>query len=179
MSIWRKAILSLALSLCLQHNCLAKEEISLEDKIIGSTFKTLAKAFVALNDIGKLKKENIDKINKMDEDKFKKRYSQVYKVIKNLPDNLKSAFKISVQMSKEEVIKNMESLDKQKLYKVIDSIPDTFIASQFKRYLNDKKQELQKSNVVEQISKFWDKIMEKAKVARPAVQSLPKGGRGL
>lgn len=158
----KQIALILILSLCFQSFIFAAEKANLVDKIIGSTFKTLAKAFVLSADMNKLKKNNIDILNKMSEEKFKKRYSGVYKVLKDLPPKLKVEYGITETMSKEQAIKNTESLNKKKIYEIIDSIPDAIIAQQFKQYLNQKKQAIQKSNVVEQIKKFWNKIIGKA-----------------
>lgn len=154
-------ILLLVAGLCFQSCIFAQENVSIEDKIIGSTFKTLAKAFAAMTDINKLKKNNIDRLNKMDEEKFRRRYAKVYEVIKDLPPKLKASFRVTEHMTKEQVIKNIESFDKNKIYETIDSIPDTIIAKEFKQYLREKKQEIQKSNVVEQINNFWDKMISK------------------
>lgn len=148
----------------------AQQKVSVEDRIIGSTFKTLAKAFVVVVDINKLKKCNIGKLNKMSEDKFQKRYAEVYDVLKDLPVNLKVSYGINAQMTKEQVIKHIESLDEKKIYEIIDSVPDTVIANQFKLYLRKKKEGIQKSNIVEQINKFWNKIIEKAKITTPPLK---------
>jgi hypothetical protein len=159
-------ILWLVAALCFPSGLLAQENVSIEDRIIGATFKTLAKAFVAVTDINKLKKDNIDRLKKMDEDKFKRQYAKAYKVIKDLPPEFKVAYGITEHMAKEQAIKDIESLDKKKIYETIDSIPDTIIARQFKQYLSEKKQEMQKSNLVEQINSFWNKII--GKVNAPA-----------
>ncbi len=163
-SVIFKLILFLATGLYFQNYVFAQENVSMEDKIIGSTFKTLAKAFVVMADIEKLKKNNIDKLNKMDKDKFKRRYTKVYEVIKDLPPKVKVSYGITEHMPKEQVITNIESLDKKKIYETIDSIPDTIIAKQFKQYLSEKKQEIQKSNMVEQVNKFWNKMIEKVNI---------------
>lgn len=156
-------ILLLVAGLYLQGNIFAQEKVSVEDKIIGSTFKSLAKAYVATADMEKLKKENIAKINKMDEEKFNRRYAKVYNAVKDLPENLKKEYKITEDKSREQAIKDIQSLDKKQIYKALDAVPDTIIANNFKRYLNEKKEELQKTNLAQQINKVWDKITQKAK----------------
>ncbi|MCX5704624.1 MAG: hypothetical protein NTZ92_00915 [Candidatus Omnitrophica bacterium] len=156
-----KVVLLLVIGLCFQSYTFAQEKISMEDKIIGSTFKTLAKTFVVMVDIDKLKKDNINKLNKMDKEKFIKRYAKAYEVIKDLPPELKISYGITENMPKEQAIKNIESFDKKNIYKLIDSIPDTIIAKQFKKYLSEKKEEVQKSSLVAQINKFWNKMVEK------------------
>lgn len=167
MSVKKKAILLLILFFCSRGNCSAKEKINLEDRIIGSTFKSLAKAFMVAVDWDKLKKANIDKLKKMDEEKFKKQYHKVYGELEGLPEGIKSDFKINAQMTKKEAIRNIKSLDKKKIYQIIDSIPDTFIAAQFKKYLGKGAGKLKKNNLVKQINKFWNEIIEKTKVPNP------------
>lgn len=157
-------ILLLIFILCFKDSNCAEEKVSVTDRIIGSTFKALAKTFVATADINRLKKNNIDKLKKMENEKFKERYTKVYRVIKDLPPKLKVSYAITEDMTKEQAIRNIESFDKKKMYEMIDSIPDTIIAQQFRQYLSEKKQAIQKSNIVEQINKFWHKIIRKADI---------------
>lgn len=138
-----------------------QKSTTLEDKIISLTFKTLVKAYVATADINKLKQKGIDKINKMDERKFKERYSKIYDALRDLPKNLKLEYKVTEYKSKGEAIEDIKSLYKTKIYKAIDAIPDTIIADNFRQYLVEKKEELQKSNLAEQINRLWNKIIEK------------------
>jgi len=154
-------ILLLITGLCFQSYLFAQEKVGTEDKVIGSTFKILAKAFILMADMDKLKKNNIEKLNKMGEEKFEKRYAKVYEVIKDLPSELKVSHGITEDMSKEQAIKNIASFDKKSIYETIDSVPDKIIATQFRQYLNEKKQEIQKSNLLEQINKFWSKMIGK------------------
>ena len=154
-------ILMLVIGLSFQSYTFAQEKVRIEDMIIGSIFKSLAKAFVTTTDINKLKKDNIDKLNKMDADKFRRRYAKVLEVIKDLPSDFQISYGVSEQMTKEEVIKDIESFDKKKINEAIDSIPDTIIVKQFKKYLSEKKQEIQKGKLAEQINKFWNKIVDK------------------
>ncbi len=160
--------LLLILSLCFQGYIHAEERVSMEDRLIGSTFKTLAKAFVAVADINKLNKNNIDKLSKIDKYKFQSRYAKVYAVIKDLPYHLKTKYGITEHMTKEQVIKDIESLDKKRIYEIIDSIPDKIIANQFKQYLDNKKQGIQKSNMVKQINRFWNELIRKVNISTPS-----------
>ncbi len=161
----KQIILLLILNLCFQGFIFADDKVSVGDKIIGSTFKTLARAFVVFVDINNLKKDNIDKLKKMNEEKFKHRYAGVYKAVKDLPVELKVSYGIIEGMTKEQAIKKIEPLDKKKIYEIIDSIPDVIIANQFKQYLSEKKQANTKSNTVEQINKFWNEMIKKINMA--------------
>ena len=159
-------ILILIIGLSFQSCAFAKEKVSIEDMIIGSIFKGLAKAYVTMADIDKLKKDNIDKLNKMDAEKFQRRYAKVYEVIKDLPPDLKVSYGVTEHLTKEQVIKNIESFDREKINETIDSIPDAIIVKQYKKYLSEKKQEIRNSNLAGQINKFWNKIIEK--INKPA-----------
>lgn len=128
-----------------------------EDKVIGSTFKTLAKTFVVMSDIDKIKKSNLARLNKMKPDKFKKQYAKAYVALRDLPDDIKATYKITEDMSKEQAIINSESLDKQKIYEIIDAIPDAVISGEFKKYLSSRGEEVRNSGLVEQVTKFWNK----------------------
>lgn len=160
-----KIIFLIIVSLFFQNFTLAAEQPTLEDKAIGSTFKALARVFVAVTDINKLKKDSIHKITKMNEEKFNKKYSHAYKIIQDLPPDLKTDYSVTENMSKDQAVKNIESLDKEKIYKIINAVPDEFIALQFKRYLSDKKQATPKTNAADQINKFWNKTIKKSGAA--------------
>lgn len=142
-----------------------QEEPRMEDRLISSTFKTLGKTFVLMSDIKKLKKDNIAKLSNMDDDKFRMRYAKVYEIVKALPDNLRSRYKISEDMPKEQAIRDIRSLDKDKLYQIIDSVPDKIIADQFRLRLRYRKQNGQKESLITQIYKYWNELMNKMKIS--------------
>lgn len=133
------------------------KETTLTHNLIGSTFKTLAKAFIAAADIEKIKKNNAEKLKKMDEARFRKRYEKVYNIIKDCA-SLTEGYGLGKDLTKQQAIDKINSLDKKKACKIVDSIPNLLIANQFKLYLNEKKQEIEKSNLVLQVQRLWDKI---------------------
>jgi len=133
-----------------------------ENVIIGSTFKALAKAFVVVVDLNKVKKSNIKKIQKMDNEKFKKRQAAIYDVLKDLPLELKEKYGIVEQMPKEQLVRIMNSLDKNKIYDMINDIPDYFIAYQFKKYIKEKGKDIENSSIVAEVNKFWNSMIKKA-----------------
>jgi len=137
-----------------------------QDKLIGSAFKVLARGFVAVTDMDKLKEENARKIEKMDEGKFHKRYAKIYKVIKGLPLAVRSTYGISENMSKEDAIMNIKLMDKDKAYEVIDAVPDKLIADEFRAYLRNKKEQVKNSNIVVQINGFWNSMFKAKKKTR-------------
>ncbi len=139
----------------------AQEASGVSDKIIGATFKTLAKAYVAVADLNKLKKKNIEKISGMEENKFRKQYTKAYINLRDLPNNLKSKYAITEDMTKAQAIKSIEKLDKKNIGEVIDSIPDLLIAQLFKEYLKEKKREVQNGDIIQRINALWNRLVEK------------------
>ncbi len=141
---------------------LAQEKIYIGDKLIGSTFKSLAKAYITVVDLKKLRKANIEKIKAMDEEKFKKRYAKVYLVINELPRKVKTTYGINETMTKEQVIRKINSWNKKKICGVIDSIPEELIVKYFKEYINKSKQHVKDSSLIEQVRSFWERIIRRS-----------------
>lgn len=142
--------------------CCAQEKQAWEDVLIGSSFKTLAKAFVATADIKKIKRANIEKLDRMDDEKFKKRYLKAYDVVKDLPPDFKKTYGISEAMSKEQAIKNLKILDKNKIYELIDAVPNKTISRQFKDYMLIYQDEFEGLDLRGKIQKFWNFIRNKS-----------------
>lgn len=133
-------------------------ESGILDKIIASTFKTLGKTFVLVTNIENLKKQGLKKLNKMSEEKFKKKYAETYPFIKDLPSNIKVKYGVSENMAKEKAMQNVKTLTKEDMYKLMDSFPDFVIVNNFKLYLKSCKTDLEKNNVVQQIGQIWQKM---------------------
>jgi len=128
------------------------------DNIIGSTFKTLAKTFTATVDIDKLKKYNIERLKKSDENKFRRQYLKVYNTVKDCPWII-GRYGLTQDLSKAEAIDKINSLDKKKIYQTINAVPNSFIADQFKSYLAKKEEEIKKSDIKGQVGRLWGQIV--------------------
>lgn len=156
-----RVILFIVASIFFHSAAFAESRTSAEYKLIGATFKALAKAFIAVSDIDKLKMDNIAKIETMDDAKFRKEYAKFYAVMWDLPPSIKTEYKISENMSTEQVVKLVSALDKKKSYELIDSMQDATIANEFKKYLRENKEDMQKLNLMQQINNLWQKIRSK------------------
>lgn len=139
----------------------ALERPKLEDRLIALTFKGLAKAFIATADIEKLKETNIHKIKNMPEEKLQRKYAKVYDTLKTCP-GLAATYGITQNLSREDIIKKLELLDKKQMYEIVGAVPDEFIAGQFKEYVSSKGQQIHK-DLSGQIKQLWSRITEKAK----------------
>jgi len=163
----KAAVLLLTISLLFYGLLLAEETPNLGDKLIASTFKTLAKTFVASADMDKLKTENIRKLNKMNEAKFRKRYAKVYATVKELPIQMRLKYGITEAMTKEQAVRSIESVNKPDIYRLIDNIPDAFIVVEFRQYLSRTKQQIQDNNSITQVKKLWGKMIAKSGNTKP------------
>jgi hypothetical protein len=132
-----------------------KVSVSTEDLIVGSTFKTLAKLFISSQNKDRL----IDSLTRMDEQKFQRRYTRVYAVIKDSTAIL-NRYGFKQDTTKTNIISKIKTMDKKEMLAVIDSISDTAITRQFRLYLLERKQTLENSNSVEQMVGMWNRLIK-------------------
>lgn len=130
-----------------------KENLSFEDAMIAASFKSLAKAFIAVQDKAELAK----RLRSMDEERFQKRYARVYGVIKHSPLLLQK-YGFREGMSAGELADKLDSWDKHKLSSIVDGIPDSAIASEFKKYVSGESRDARNADTGEQISWVWNRV---------------------
>ncbi len=154
--------------LCLYVKAWAGEDVSLQDRMVGGTFKTMAKAYIATADVQVLKEKNIKRIEIMREDWFERQYADVYKVIKDLPPRIKDKYRIKAGMTKAEAVTVIRSLDKRQINTIIDAIPDPVIAGQFNEQWRSEGDGT-KGDLMGRIQMIWGKVM--------AAVNAPSGAR--
>ncbi len=111
------------------------EASTIGEKVVGKTIKTVVRIAVATTNLKKVKKKLVKKLELMDDEKFRIRYAESYDLLKDLSPDIKATYKVTPRMTKEQMIKNIESVDKKEIYKIISSIPDKTVAGLFKEYL--------------------------------------------
>lgn len=133
-----KIILLLAVIFFFQNPIYA--EANAGDRIIGATIKSVVKLVVATTNIEKVKKKLINKLEKIEDKEFRIRYTNFYGLIKDLPQDIKDTYRVTPRMTREQMIKNIKSVDKKTVYKIINRIPDKMVAGLFKQYLREIRQ---------------------------------------
>jgi len=133
-----------------------------KDAVFAFIFKILAKAYVSTTDIEVLKKEKIDRINKMDEESFHWFYLDFYEHISK-SSFININYELNEDISKEEAVSKIKSLDKQKLYAIIDSLPNEIIISEFKRYLSKNNKQVPQIDSVSQVRQSLSQMIESIK----------------
>jgi len=160
----RRIALCFLAVLCIISDLSAKETPGFTDRMIASAFRGLGKTFLAVADLERLKGENIAKLNGMDEAKFRSRYSEIYPFLVDLPTAVKLEYRISEKMSKKEALWEIQSATKDKLYRIIDALPDEFIAGHFRAYVKEVSGQ-SKENVLQQINICWAEMLKRAGLA--------------
>ncbi len=157
----KKILLGIFITVVLQGLVWAEVRSSVEDKMISSTIKSLAKAYVATADIEKLKKKNIERIRKMDAARFRQQYDDAYETLKDLPHKLKVRYSIKETMTKEQAIANIVSLDKKTIYETIDAVPDAIVAEQVRLRLKKDKPDGKPATLMEKVGAVWNSLVKK------------------
>ncbi|MDP2905269.1 MAG: hypothetical protein Q8O22_03070, partial [Candidatus Omnitrophota bacterium] len=124
----RILILALLAGLLFPYYLHAAIEPAVDEKIISAVLKNLARAFTATADIEKIKRENIAKIERMDEEKFRKRSTNVCNAIREMSGFMREKYGVTPGMTKEQAVRAVQSLDKKKIYEIIDAAPDAMPA---------------------------------------------------
>lgn len=156
----KRVVILLLAALILSARAPAAAEPSFEDRAIALLLKDLARGFTAVADIEKIKRDNVRKIRRMDEEKFRKKCIRICDSIKDMPPAIKDEYRLAPDMSKEQVVRDIESLDKKKIYAIIDATPDQMLAQMFKRHLAYAKEKFQFSNFAVSVRKLWDNIVK-------------------
>ena len=125
----------LAMVLFLKNPALA--EAGVGEKLAGVTIKSTVKVYVAITNIEKTKKKIVDKIQKTDKKEFRERYAKLYELVKDLPSDIKTTYRITPGMTMEQMVENVRSVDKKAVYKIINSMSDRTVTELFKQYLKE------------------------------------------
>jgi hypothetical protein len=122
------------------------ENATIKQKVVGKTIKVVARIAIATTNIEKMKKRFIRKFELMGDKEFRKKYIKFYESIKDMPEDIKNTYNITPQMTREQMIENMSSLNKKKIYKIIRSIPDKTVAVLFKEYRREMREKKNKQH---------------------------------
>ena len=125
-------------------------------------FRMLAKGVIATTNAEVLKERIVDKISKMDEEKFRLFYLDFYEEVSG-SEIFTAKYGFTEDMTKEQAIGMARSLDKSKLYDMIDSLPDQLIVSEFKRYISKNNKQPPKSDNVSYTMQSLNQMIESVK----------------
>jgi len=157
----------LLVSVCCCGSLWAAENDGMDVRVIGATFKTLAKGYVATADIERLKAGKIARIEKMKKEWFAAKYAEVYPLLSELPPRLKTKYGVTEGMTKTRAEEIIRGLDRKKMYEIIDNVPDRLVAEQFREQL--RKDGQAGGTLQDKIGRIWSKaVAALGKGASPA-----------
>ena len=154
----QRIMLVLMMCFCFQGLSIAQEKVTVQDRIVGGTFKNMARAYIAATDIEKLKDKNIKRIRSMRKDWFEKQYAEVYLVIKDLPPQLREKYRVRPDMTKGQAIAIIRSRDKKQVYEIIDQVPDPMISQQFNAQFTHEDGQA-KAGLMDRVRVIWAKVL--------------------
>ena len=137
----------------------AGQKACAEDILVGSMFKTMAKAYLATVDIKGFKENTINQLNAFDEQGFHRHYARFFRVVDKSP-RLSKEFGLSPNMPREKALAVVRSLDKKKLSRMIDAVPNPVVNEEFKLYLSREKIKSRDKNIADQVRMVWAKLQE-------------------
>ena len=137
----------------------AEGEKNAEYGVIAVAFKNIAKAYISVVDIAKLKKDNIRVLRALDEAAFRKNYGKILKGIKELPPGYRAKYGLTVDMNRDEAARIINSWNKKRLYAMIDDVPAEFVEKYFKEYMQKHKQRSGAKDLLLNVKDFWERIV--------------------
>jgi hypothetical protein len=154
--------LTIAVSVCIAVGlfCTGAYAQTFQDRLISSTFKTLAKAYINTADLNALKNNTIASLQPLDNESFHKRYPYTLQVIDDSPV-LTKQYGLRSDMSARQAISFIRPLDKKKIAAVIDAVPDGVVAHHVREYLSQKAAPLKTKSIVDQVKVVWGDIQKR------------------
>lgn len=120
-------------ALSLSDNNDEAQKKGLGSEFIAATFKVMAKAAVYVADMDKLKESARKRVSGMDEAGFSIFYLDFTEHLRGC-DRIISDFGLKPGLTKKEALEKIGGLDKDKLYKMIDALPQETITRELYRY---------------------------------------------
>ncbi|MGE5309290.1 MAG: hypothetical protein ACM3OC_09405 [Deltaproteobacteria bacterium] len=156
----------LALCLCVPGPCRAQQQSDTGKKgafgeaAVGGALKILAKTYVNTTNIKKLAKRHIKRIEKMDEETFQAYYGRTLSVIKASP-RLTTDFGVPAYLTREAALDQLRQVNKEKLCRMIDAVPDKVVIEQFKSFSSRHSEELTGKDAVGKAQIGWKTFQER------------------
>lgn len=149
-------IMSWAIGLC----CASAHAQTAQDRLISGTFKTLAKTYISTTDFNALKNNTISRLQQMDTEAFRNKYPRTLQIIDDAPV-LTKQFGLRSDMSSEQAVAFIRSLDKKKASAIIDAVPDKVIASQVMQSFSQKTNSAKSKNIMDNVRLVWQDIQSR------------------
>jgi hypothetical protein len=135
-----------------------EEKTGFGDRVISSSIKLMAKTYVMTTDLEKLKRKHITQMRQMDDEEFYVRYANTLGVIDESAP-LRKICGIGGNLDRAGWEKLVAGLDKNKLYKMIDAVPDEVIAARFRRFMARRMEAMKNMDLTKRIQYAWNSLV--------------------
>lgn len=149
-------IILAAIGLC----CASAHAQTAQDRLISVTFKTLAKTYIATTDFNALKNNTVTRLQQLDTDGFYERYPNTLQFIDDAPV-LTKQFGLRSDMSCEQAVAFIRSLDKKKVSAMIDAVPDQVVARHIMQSFSQEANSAKSKNVMDRVRQAWTDIQSR------------------
>jgi hypothetical protein len=142
---------------------------TMQDRLVSSTFKTLAKTYITASDFKALKDNTVKRLQALDTDSFHARYPRMLQLVADAPV-LTKEFGLKADMPVNQAIAFVRSLDKKKTCSVIDMIPDQIVAQHVMRFMSGKTGSVNSENISSQVTAVWQDLqqrLDKTAISQP------------
>ncbi len=143
---------------------------TMQERLISSAFKTLAKTYIAASDLEKLKRNTLAILEGLDTESFREKYPRTLQIVEESPV-LAKQFGLRPDMSVAQARSFVRSLNKKKVSMLIDAVPDTVVARHVAEDISGKKQTAASKNIADQAAAVWRTLQDR--LDRTAQRSRP------
>ncbi len=133
---------------------------TLQERLISSTFKTLAKTYVSASDMEKLKKNTLESMAGLDTGEFRAKYPRTLQLIGESPA-LAKQFGLRPDMSVEQARSFVRSMNKKKACMVIDAAADGAVARHVLEDISRRAKAAGSNNIADQVSAVWRALQDR------------------
>jgi hypothetical protein len=133
---------------------------TVQDRLISSTFKTLAKTYISTTDFNSLKKNTLARLTQLDTEAFHQKYPRTLQVISDSPA-LKKQFGLNPGMSVGQAMLFIRSLDKKKVSAMIDAVPDQVVARHVMEDMASATKSVNSKNIGDQVAAVWSNLQDR------------------
>lgn len=138
----------------------AGEAAGVQAAVVGSSVKTLARAFVATADLDEVKAVIIEKLSRMKPEIYRRQYARRYRVIKDLPDGLKKKYGLVEHLPKDRMIAVIRSWDKKKSYEIIEAVPNETLAREVGVYFHAGDKGEKDKGFMQKVQIVWKDVLD-------------------
>ncbi len=135
----------------------ASQTPTLKEFLVAGSIKNLAKVFIHACNLSNLKIKHIKSLTKLDDAKFRKRYDSAYKIIKDVPLELRLKYGLREDLTKQEAIQLVERVTKEDLLYIVNAVPNDMIVKNIRSHSKD----IPNQNMDSQINATWGRIMQR------------------